>query len=84
MFRNIRHNLGNGFGAPAEGVGAFIPFHDELMDLDREVGFILEVRYPKALALKNAEPLFDLIHPGTMHRRNPSLPPNLQIRPILP
>jgi hypothetical protein len=40
-----------------------IPFINELHDLGLHVLFGSKIGDPKPLALENAEPLFDLIHP---------------------
>ena len=45
-----------------------IPDTDELFKLRAQLVFGLKVNNSQAFALKNAEPLFDLIHPGAMHR----------------
>ena len=44
-----------------------IPFLDELFDLRTQVIFGVKIHDAQALALKDAEPLFDLIHPRTMY-----------------
>ena len=54
---------------------ASVPVIDEGDDLLFEVGEVVEVRCHQALALKNREPLLDLIHPGAvdgceMHRES--------------
>jgi hypothetical protein len=46
-----------------------IPFPDELLQLCAQMVFGLEVDDTQAFALQDAEPLFDLIHPRAMHRR---------------
>ena len=44
-----------------------IPFVNELSDLRIEVVFGCKIDDSQALPLEDAEPLFDLIHPRTMH-----------------
>ena len=46
-----------------------IPFTYELSDFRIEVDFGFKVDDSQALPLENREPLFNLIHPRTMHGR---------------
>ena len=46
-----------------------MPFAHELLKLGAQVVLGFEVGNAQAFALKDAEPLFYLIHPGAMHRR---------------
>ena len=45
-----------------------IPLTDELFKLRAQIVFGCEVDDAQAFALEDAKPLFDLIHPRTMHR----------------
>jgi hypothetical protein len=45
-----------------------IPFLDELFDLHTQMVFGFTIDDSQALVLDNAELLFDLNHPRTMHR----------------
>ena len=47
-----------------------IPFVDELSDLRIEVVFGFKIDDSQALPLEDREPLFDLIHPRTLHGRD--------------
>ena len=44
-----------------------IPFRNELVNLGSYVVFGFEIDDSEPFALQDAEPLFDLIHPRTMH-----------------
>ena len=46
-----------------------IPVVDELSDFGIEVVFGCKIDDSQALPLEDREPLFDLIHPRTMHGR---------------
>ncbi len=50
-------------------MGLLVPLGDEVVNLDREVRLALEVGDAEPLALENAEPLLDLVHPRGMNRR---------------
>jgi hypothetical protein len=45
-----------------------IPFLNELVDLCTSMVFGFKIRDTPAFALADTEPLFDLMHPGAMHR----------------
>jgi hypothetical protein len=61
--RCLVHNLRHGFRGPVEGMRLLIPFTDELVKLRAQVVFRCEISNAQPLALQDAEPLFDLIHP---------------------
>jgi hypothetical protein len=53
---------------PVEWVRVLIPFLDALFDLGTQVICGVNIHDTQALALKDAAPLFDLMHPRTMPR----------------
>ena len=50
-------------------MGLLVPLGDELVSFYRKVRLAIEVGDAEPLALQNAEPLLDLVHPGGMNRR---------------
>src|SRR6516162_3055935 len=58
-----------GLPGPAKPVRAVVPLLHKRVQAVREFFLVGEVGDAQSLALQNAEPLFDLIHPRAMHRR---------------
>ena len=77
------HDLGKGMGCPVERVSDLIPFCDELVEPGLQVIEIVEVYNPQSLATQDGEPLFDLIHPGTVHRWERKLESRVLHQPFL-
>jgi hypothetical protein len=62
------YDLGHRLRGPVEWVRVLIPFLDALFDLGTQVICGVNIHDTQALALKDAAPLFDLMHPRTMPR----------------
>ena len=62
--------LGEDFGEriflPLEGMGDLVPLFDERVESFGQMGLVFEVGDAKPLALQDAKPLFDLVHPRTV------------------
>lgn len=58
-----------------------VPLGDELLNLGRKVGLVLEVEDAEPLPLQNAEPLLDLVHPGAMYGREVQEEPRMLLEP---
>ncbi len=63
----LYHNFGSRFGRPVERMSMRIPFHNKGHQPFSQVIQVSEVADTQPLALHNAEPLFDLVHPRAMH-----------------
>ena len=65
------HDLGGRLGGPVEGMGLSVPFRDKGHQPFCQMIQVGEVTEMESFALEHAEPLFDLVHPGTMHEMRP-------------
>jgi hypothetical protein len=63
----LGHDEGLRLGRPAEQMRLSIPFGDICHELLSQVIQVGEVANTQPLALENAQPLLQLVHPGTMH-----------------
>ncbi len=64
----LGEDIGERLFLPWEGVGDLVPLVDERVESFGQMSFVLEVGDAEPLALQDAEPLFDLIHPRTVDR----------------
>ena len=62
----LGHDFGSRFGRPVEGMSMRIPFGDKSHQPFSKMIQGSPVTDAQTLALDNAEPLLDLIHPGAM------------------
>ena len=64
-------------------MGVLVVIRNESYQLVAKVGFGDAIRNPQSLALQNTEPLFHLVHPGTVHRRMREVKPGMGRKPHL-
>jgi len=65
--RAFRHYLGYGFARPVEWVCSRVPLRNKSLQSFSQRLFVGKISNTQTLALENAEPLLNLIHPGAMH-----------------
>jgi Bacterial regulatory protein, Fis family len=79
--RRLGHHLGYRLRGPVERMRLLIPFTDKLLKLRAQVILRGKVHNAQSLALQDAEPLFHLIHPRTVHGREVHHKPRVRGEP---
>ena len=74
-------HLVEGCASPIERMRQLVPLRDEGEDLLLELCDVSEVGSRKPFPLQDGEPLFDLVHPGAMHRREVHLEARMLFEP---